>query len=60
MRAMYLSKGIFTRSPEASLAGARAAYAGARSRDATLALSPDVQDFDAWLTDNASRIPVPE
>jgi uncharacterized protein YbjT (DUF2867 family) len=35
-----------------------AQYAGARDRSFALSLDPDLQDFDAWLAANASRIPL--
>ena len=34
------------------------AYVGARSLDATRALNPSLQSFDAWLAKNGSRIPL--
>jgi len=37
-----------------------AQYAGARDRSFALSLDPDLQDFDAWLAANASRIPLGE
>jgi uncharacterized protein YbjT (DUF2867 family) len=35
-----------------------AEYAGARDLDYARSLNPELQDFDAWLAANASRIPI--
>ncbi len=35
-----------------------AEYAGARDLDVARSLDPELQDFDAWLARNATRIPL--
>ena len=35
-----------------------AEYVGARDLEVARSLDPELKDFDAWLAENASRVPI--